>query len=86
MLKVYGSIQCPDCVECKKALDDASVEYEYLDFADSLLNLKLFLSIRDNHPLFEDVKREGKIGIPCLVDDTGAVSLDWDNYVSQDKA
>lgn len=86
MLKIYGSMLCPDCVECRKELDSAGVQYEYLDFADSLLNLKEFLSIRDSMPQFENIKREGKIGIPCIIDEKGNAYLDWDIYVSQDKA
>ena len=45
MLKIYGSMQCPDCVACRNDLDRAGVEYEYLDFADDLRNLKAFLAI-----------------------------------------
>lgn len=84
MLKIYGSMQCPDCVECRKELDAAGVQYEFLDFADSLLNLKQFLAIRDSESQFENVKQEGKIGIPCIMDDNGQVYLDWEIYVSQD--
>lgn len=83
MLKIYGSMQCPDCVECRKDLDKSNVKYEYLDFADSLLNLKEFLTIRDQNPIFDEIKREGKIGIPCIVEDNSSVLLDWSGYVSQ---
>ena len=86
MLKIYGSMQCPDCVECRKDLDAAGVLYSYLDFADSLLNLKEFLSIRDKDSVFDQIRKEGKIGIPCIVDEDGTVRLDWTCYVSQDKA
>lgn len=85
MLKIYGSMLCPDCVKCREALDAAGVEYEYLDFSDSLRNLKEFLKLRDTHPVFEPVKAGGYIGIPCIVDGE-AVTLDWSSYVSQDKA
>ena len=83
MLKIYGSMQCPDCVECRKDLDKSNVKYEFLDFADSLLNLKEFLTIRDQNPIFDEIKREGKIGIPCIVEDNSSVLLDWSGYVSQ---
>ena len=83
MLKIYGSMQCPDCVECRKDLDNAKVAYEYLDFADSLLNLKEFLLIRDKSPLFDEIKREGKIGIPCILENDGTICFDWSRYVSQ---
>lgn len=86
MLKIYGSDLCPDCLQCKRDLDAFGVAYEYLDFAESLLNLKEFLKLRDSLSIFEEAKREGYLGIPCIVDSRGIVSLDWSQYVSQDKA
>lgn len=83
MLKIYGSKMCPDCVECCADLDRAGIAYEYLDFADSLLHLKEFLSLRDTHAVFAPVKESGKIGIPCILRDDGTVTLDWSEYVSQ---
>lgn len=77
MLKIYGSMQCPDCVQCREDLDKAGVAYEYLDFADSLKYLKEFLALRDSDPVFAEVRAQGKIGIPCIVADDGSVSLDW---------
>ena len=74
---IYGSMLCPDCVECCKDLDAAGKAYTFCDFSDDLAHLKAFLKIRDSEPVFEAVKQEGKIGIPCLVDESGAVSLTW---------
>lgn len=82
MLKIYGSMLCPDCVECRADLDRAGVAYEYLDFSESLLHLKEFLKLREL-PLFDEIKQNGGIGIPCIVDENGKVSLSWDSYVSQ---
>ena len=81
MLKIYGSMMCPDCVQIKKDLDNAGVEYEYKDFADSLLNLKEFLAIRDTNAIFAEVKEGGKIGIPCIVREDGTVTLDWEEFM-----
>ena len=85
MLKIYGSMLCPDCVRCRQDLDAAGVAYEYLDFADSLKNLKEFLRLRDGEPIFAAAKEGGFIGIPCIVDGE-EVLLDWSRYVSQDEA
>ena len=74
---IYGSMLCPDCVECVKNLDAAGTAYTFCDFADDLAHLKAFLKIRDTEPVFENLKREGKIGIPCMVFDDGRISLDW---------
>lgn len=68
---------CPDCVQCVKDLDAAGAAYTFCDFADDLAHLKAFLKIRDTEPAFEEVKREGKIGIPCIVYEDGSVSLSW---------
>ena len=81
MLRIYGSMMCPDCVQIKKDLDNAGVEYEYKDFADSLLNLKEYLAIRDTNAIFAEVKEGGKIGIPCIVREDGTVTLDWEEFM-----
>ena len=81
MLKIYGSLLCPDCVQCKADLADAKVEFEYLDFSDDLANLKEFLKLRDTLPVFEAARREGKIGIPCIVRADGSVTLDWEEFM-----
>ena len=82
MLKVYGSMLCPDCVQIRKDFDQAGLEYEYLDFADSLLYLKEFLKLREG-PEFAEVKDRGGIGIPCILREDGSITLDWQEYVSQ---
>ncbi len=81
MLKIYGSMQCPDCVRCRKDLDEKGVAYEYLDFADSLKNLKEFLVIRDGSALFDGIRAAGKIGIPCIQKEDGSVMLTWEEYM-----
>lgn len=81
MLKIYGSMLCPDCVACREELDAAGVAYEYLDFADSLKNLKEFLKLRDELAVFAPVREGGKIGIPCIVTEDGRVTLDWEEFM-----
>ena len=81
-MKIYGSMMCPDCVQCRQELDAKGVSYEYLDFSDNLKNLKEFLVLRDQEACFDDVRKAGKIGIPCLVLDSGAVLLDWTPLLS----
>lgn len=77
MVKIYGSMLCPDCVQCRQELDRAGVAYSYLDFADDLQNLKDFLAIRDGNALFDTAREKGGIGIPCIVKEDGSVTLDW---------
>ncbi|MGM9550518.1 MAG: glutaredoxin [Faecousia sp.] len=78
-MKIYGSMLCPDCVRCREALDKAGIAYEFLDFGENLKNLKEFLALREGNPLFDGIRKEGKIGIPCIVGEDGSVSLNWED-------
>ena len=81
MIRIYGSMLCPDCVQCQEDLDKAGVAYEYLDFSEDLRNLKAFLTIRESCPLFDEVRKNGGIGIPCIVGEDGSIRLDWEAYM-----
>ena len=81
MIKIYGSMLCPDCVQCREDLDKAGVSYEYLDFSENLRHLKEFLAIREGCQLFDDVRKNGSIGIPCIVREDGSVTLDWEEFM-----
>ena len=82
MLKIYGSMLCKDCVECVADLEKAKVEFEFLDFADSLLHLKEFLKLRDENCLFDSVRENGSIGIPVIVKEDGSLTLDWEEFLN----
>lgn len=81
MLKIYGSMLCRNCVECREAFDKAGVEYEYLDFSEKLQNLKDFLKLRDGSPLFDECRENGRIGIPCIQREDGSITLDWEVFM-----
>lgn len=81
MIRIYGSMLCKDCVQCRKDLDEKAVAYAYFDFAEDLAALKEFLSIRDREPVFEAVRKDGRIGIPCIVKEDGSVTLDWQEFL-----
>lgn len=81
MLKIYGSPLCPDCVKCKQELEEAGVEFLYLDIGEKLLYLKQFLKLRDGNELFEPVRQRGQIGIPCILREDGSVTFAWDEYL-----
>ena len=81
MIKIYGSMLCKDCVQCREDLDKAGVSYAYMDFADDLLFLKEFLAIRESNHLFDLVREKGGFGIPCIVKEDGSVTLDWEEFM-----
>ena len=81
MLKIYGSEQCPNCVNCKRDLEAAGVEFLYMNISENLLFLKKFLKLRDENSCFEDIRKNGKIGIPCIQREDGTVTLEWDEFL-----
>lgn len=77
MLKVYGSKMCEDTMECVHTLEEKNIEFEFVEIEASLDNLKAFLKIRDNSPLYEKVRENGGIGIPYVEKADGEGTLDW---------
>lgn len=81
MLKIYGSMLCPDCVQCCEELKEAQIPFEYCDFSESLRYLKEFLKLRDENAVFAEPRASGKIGIPCILRPDGTVTLEWDEFL-----
>lgn len=80
-MKIYGSMLCPDCVNCCEAYDKAGMEYTFLSITDDLPSMKEFLHIRDNSSLFDPVRENKSIGIPCVVLEDGTMTLDWESLL-----
>lgn len=72
-MKYYGTSLCPDCVEADKQLAEKEIACEYICITESTANLKEFLALRDARPEFEEVKREGGIGIPSFLKEDGSI-------------
>ena len=78
-ITVYGTRQCPDTCSCLDALEAAHIPADFKDISQ-LENLKEFLSIRDNDPIYDPVKARGGVGIPLLVKD-GVRSFEWNDLL-----
>lgn len=65
-ITVIGSNLCPDCLAVKEYLSQNDISYDFIEITESLQNLKTFLSFRDNRAEFDNIKKEGKIGIPLI--------------------
>ena len=74
MIKVYVMPTCPDCTKVMAQVKD-NPEYLIIDIGAHVRNLKEFLYLRDNDPVFDAAKRYGFAGIPCFVLDDGTVTL-----------
>ena len=81
MITVYGSDHCPDCRNFKFNLAANEIPYKYVNITDSMPNLKRFLHLRDHEAIFEPVRLAGNVGIPCIVEPDGAMTLDWEAWL-----
>lgn len=75
-MKVYSSDICGDCREFKALMQARGFEAEMVEITADTASLKAFLKLRDNDAAFEEVRREGRIGIPAFVNEDGTVTLD----------
>lgn len=58
---------CPDTAPFVAELARLEVDYESVEIMSSMANFKRFLTLRDQHPAFEQAKEHGYIGIPALL-------------------
>lgn len=76
MIKVYGSEICRSCREFKALAVERGLTVEFVDITESTPNLRAFLQLRDNHPLFAEIRAAGRIGIPVFAKESGEITLD----------
>lgn len=65
-IKLYYSDKCPDTKAVVDKLNEMKIEYTGVNITNSLAELKEFLQLRDQNELFNEVKKNNKIGIPTL--------------------
>lgn len=82
---IYGSNLCPDVQKAIEVLQQQNIPFELRDFSKDLMALKEFLAIRDENPLFDKIKAEKMIGIPCFVLSNHVVTLDIDAVLEEYK-
>jgi len=69
---LFGSQQCPDCLEMKEFLDKHQVRYTFIDILESLGKLKMWMKYRDTVEVYAPVRERNGVGIPFLLVDDGA--------------
>lgn len=82
---MFGTNACPDCTEAVRVLDEKQAQYTYLEFSESTANLKRFLKLRDTEAIFDDVKKAGKIGVPCFKLSDGTLTLNLEEVLEKIK-
>ncbi len=76
MLKVIGSNQCPDTMAALKQLEEAGTPFEFVNILENHDNLKVYLKLREESPVYAEVRGTARLGIPAFVREDGSVTLD----------
>ena len=69
MITVYGTPICKYCLTMKIIFERLNVEYQYINITGNTLDLRAFLKMREEEPVFTEIKKNGGIGIPFFVKD-----------------
>lgn len=67
MITVYGTTICKYCLAMKIIFEKLNVEYQYINITADTSDLRAYLQMRENEPVFTDVKKNGGIGIPYFM-------------------
>jgi glutaredoxin-related protein len=73
---VVGSHLCPDTLYALCQLRDKNIEVDFKDLSSSLPDLKEYLTLRDGLEIYNSIKAEGGIGIPCFIQEDGSKTFD----------
>ena len=77
-ITVIGSHLCPDTLLALCKLREAGIDVDFKNLSASLPDL----SVRESDPLYEAVRKNGGIGIPCFVFEDGRRTLNLDEVLS----
>ena len=73
---VIGSHLCPDTLEALSRLTAAGADYTFQNILGSHEELKAYLNLRDNSPLYADIRGSDRLGVPCFVCENGEITMD----------
>ena len=78
---VIGSHLCPDTLYAIQKLKEADADLSFVNISAALADLKTFLAIRESDALYDEVRKNGVIGIPLFVLEDGTRTLDLEKVL-----
>lgn len=73
---VIGSHLCEDTRNALETLKEKNVEVEFFNLSEDLSALKKYLHYRETENMYEEIRKNGGIGIPFIVLEDGAKTFD----------
>lgn len=73
---IVGSHLCEDTVNTLKVLNEKGVEVKFFNLSEDLSALKKYLHYRETERMYDEVRKNGGIGIPLLILEDGLKTFD----------
>lgn len=80
---VIGSHLCPDTLYALNWLSAVGAEVDFKNLSASLSDLKIYLALRQDSPVYADIRENGGIGIPCFILEDGTVTRNLQTALQQ---
>lgn len=64
-------------------MDEHGIQYKYLSFSDSIMNLRKFLKYRDEEPMFDEIKAAGRVGLPLFQLEDGTLTFSLEEVIEK---
>lgn len=75
---VIGTHLCADTTYALCKLKERKAEVVFKNISASIADLKEYLAVRESSPLYDEVKKEGILGVPYFELEDGTKTLDLD--------
>lgn len=70
-------------MDAKAFLDEHEIPYLYQDISESPGNLRKFLAVRDSEKIFDEIREQKRVGIPCYKLEDGTVTFDLNEVLEK---
>lgn len=75
IITVYGMSTCPDCAAVQRQIS-GNERFRMVEIGEHVKKLKEYIRLRDRSPIFDELKKDGRIGIPCFLLEDGTITLE----------
>lgn len=79
---LFVSSLCPDCPPAIEMVEKSGLKVSILDITESMRNLKIFLKYRDKCEYFDEIKKNGSVGVPTFMVGDGEEFFGFDENLN----
>lgn len=82
-ITIYGSLFCQDTIYALMKVKEKGISVNMQNISTDFKALREFMKIRENDPIFDEVKANDRTGIPLFIMEDGSKSLDLNEVLKK---